>query len=626
MEKQYPKKLVLSLCICLLICFVSMIGSHLLLTNGGTVSMRTLMLDLPTGETIRVIEYRPAAASPETPVPAIVFSHGNDNTAETYQNYALELSRRGFAVFAPDITSAGASTPVQSNDTVGYGIYDTVDYIYENLDYIDSSRIGIAGYSKGGVNVMDCMDAYGEEQRNAPDSYVQRVSSAFIMAPMWRSMEGFATGVNVGLDIGLYDPYSRMSFADVEGYFPGDLTVKAEVKEFVNYGVPGTFSQEELSDSSVKVELGRVYGDYASGTGRVVYNAAGSTHGLGSVSSDFIRECTQFFMDTLQAPNPIPAEQQIWKWNFVLSAAGLLSVFAMTVPLAGLLLRCTIFKPLAQPVPEARSELRTRKDKMIFAIISLCIAFLSPLIAPKMFTLPNTLFHIDDHAGTSRWFLLGGMANSLLCWTVAFALINLTVFFIFYFAIHRRNGLSMRDFGVPISLKNAGRTVILAATVFTICYLVTCFAGYAFQVGFRLVDMTFYVTPLYKIGLCLRYLPFYLFFWCVNSLIMNGCNRFKGMSGKKNLILCIGCNIIGIVTVAVIYYIKLYVTGTGFGAPSAWKAYMAMVYMALTLTMGTVINRKIYNMSGSIYLGPVIYATLLTFVTHSIYMIPDYLY
>ena len=49
MEKKYPKKLVLSLCICLLICFVSMIGSHLLLTNGGTVSMRTLMLDLPTG-------------------------------------------------------------------------------------------------------------------------------------------------------------------------------------------------------------------------------------------------------------------------------------------------------------------------------------------------------------------------------------------------------------------------------------------------------------------------------------------------------------------------------------------------------------------------------------------------
>ena len=95
----------------------------------------------------------------------------------------MELSRRGYVVFAPDITSAGMSSPVQSTSTVGFGIYDLVDYVYYNLDYVDNSKIGMAGFSKGGNNVYDTMMQYGVEQRETPDEYVKCVAAAMIIDP-----------------------------------------------------------------------------------------------------------------------------------------------------------------------------------------------------------------------------------------------------------------------------------------------------------------------------------------------------------------------------------------------------------------------------------------------------------
>lgn len=626
MKLKSPQKPIFALIICLVISLISMVGSNLMLTSGGRVEMHNLILDLPTGETIRVIEYRPAGTSVKNPAPAIVFSHGNDNTAEVYQNYALELSRRGFAVFAPDLTSAGLSSQVQSSSTIAFGVYDLINYIYNNLDYIDKTRIGLTGYSKGGVNVMDVMNAYGKEQRENPKTYVKRISSAFIMAPKWDSTKNFATDINVGVDVGLQDPYSRISFKNVKGYFPGDLTVKAEIKDFINQAVPSTFSGVQISDSNTKVILGKVYGNYASGNGRVVYNAKDSTHGLGSISPSFIKECTQYFMDTLGAPNPIPAGEQIWFWNFLLSAMGLLSILIMIVPLTLMLAQWPIFRPIIQPVQEPCAELRNTKDKILFVVVSLCIAFVSPIIAPKMFSLPGKLFTLSGHPAFSSWFLLGGMANNMLCWTVVFTLINLVVFFAFYFLIHRRNGLKLSDFGINITWVNVGRTMLLGLSVFVICYLIACFADYVFNVGFQMVDMSLKKVPLYKFGLIMRYIPFYIIFWCINSLIMNGCNRFKGMNEIQNILMCIGCNIVGIFVVAAIYYIKLYSTGVGIGPFSDWKAYMSMLYMIITMTIGTIVNRKIYLKTGSIYLGPVVYAILLTVITHGNYMIPDFLY
>ena len=141
---------------------------------------------------------------------------------------------------------------------------------------------------KGGGNVIRVMTTLGDQQREDPDNYVRKVDAALILAPPFQPLDALATGINLGFGAGLYDPYSRIGFKPAEGYWPGDLSVKREMKETINLGVPGTFAEDELDDPNVKVEIGHVYGSFAENNARVVYNPADSTHGSGMISRGFM--------------------------------------------------------------------------------------------------------------------------------------------------------------------------------------------------------------------------------------------------------------------------------------------------------------------------------------------------
>ena len=76
------------------------------------------------------------------------------------------------------------------------------------------------------------------------------------------------------------------------------------MKEVVNLGVPGTFSEADMTNPDVKVQIGHAYGSFADNNARVVYNPSDSTHGSGMISSEFTRITVSFFSDALGAPDP----------------------------------------------------------------------------------------------------------------------------------------------------------------------------------------------------------------------------------------------------------------------------------------------------------------------------------
>ena len=258
-----------------------------MLTCNGTVEVNDLKISTSNGDLVRFLEYRPKTATADNTVPAIVYSPGNDSTAESVRLCSSELARRGYAVYVLDLLSAGHSSEGVGNSPT-FGFEELIDYVYSNLDYVDNAHIGIAGYSKGGGNVIRVMTTLGDQQREDPDNYVRKVDAAWILAPPFQPLDALATGINLGFGAGLYDPYSRIGFKPVEGYWPGDLSVKREMKETINLGVPGTFAEDELDDPNVKVEIGHVYGSFAENNARVVYNPADSTHGSGMISRGFM--------------------------------------------------------------------------------------------------------------------------------------------------------------------------------------------------------------------------------------------------------------------------------------------------------------------------------------------------
>ncbi len=624
MKKSKP---IIVLAIGLVFCIISMFVSHAFLTSGGTVKINELNLAIPSGETIHVYEYRPQTATVDTPAPAIIFSHGNDSTLQSHQDYAMELSRRGYVVFALDITAAGMSSPVLSASTVAFGVYDLVDYVYYNLDYVDNAKIGIAGFSKGGNNVYDTMMQYGVEQRETPDTYVKRVAAALIIDPRFLPMDGFATGINVGFNAGSRSPYAN-NFTHVDGYLPGDLSVKPEMKEFINLGVPGTFSEEDLTDPNVKVEIGKIYGSVEDGTSRIVYNSEYMTHATGLLSKAGIRDCVKYFDQTIGAPNPIPAESSNVNLHLFFAALGFVGILLIIAPIALLLMDTEFFASLKQKPDEngePQVEVKTIGQKLLLILPPLALGFLLPLTAVSFGQTTNKFLNLNGNPGLNTWFI-NAWQNSIVFWLTMNALIALVVCLLLYFLVHKRNGITMRSVGVYASVVNAIKTIILAVLVFVLCYLVVCFAQYTLKVDFRFQDLTFPVMTWDHLLLCMRYAPFFIFFWCVNSMNMNAFNRVKGMSEKVNLALCVILNILGLVVVLAIHYAKLYTTGAGLNNFMRWKYFTTCLLFIPTAIAGTIINRVIYKKTHNVFVGPVVFGTITTIFSTAVMMLPDYLY
>lgn len=619
MTKNKWKSLI-ALLVCLALCLVSMIGTRFMLTDGGKIEINDLKISIASGDIVRFLEYRPVDATAENPVPAVIYSPGNDSTAESVRLCSAELVRRGFAVYVLDLLSGG-----QSSESTGgsptFGFYELIDYVYYNLPYIDNTKIGIAGYSKGGGNVVRVMTAYGEQQRSDPENFERKVDAALILAPPYSPLDDLATGINLGFGAGLYDPYSRLGFKPVEGYWPGDLSVKREMKEVVNLGVPGTFSEADLDNPDVKVEIGHVYGSFADNNGRVIYNPEDSTHGSGMVSAAFIRDTVSFFSQTLGAPNPIDPTNQTYPALMFLSALGLLAILGLTVPLALLLLDMPIFSALQKPAQAPVSGLNSGKDWAVFVVASLIGGFVPPIMAPVIIQQTSKIFSLTGQGNTGKIFVYG-VANNVVVWMMFSGLFLLAMFFLFYNVIHKKNGAKLADYDLKISPANIGRTIVVALCVVLLCRSVVWFADYFFKVDFRLVDLSMAMMKWSHLKVSLCYAPFFILYWCVNSLIMNGCNRFKGMPEWLNLLICVLCNVLGTIVVVIVYYTGLYRTGAGIGSFSNWKAYMMLSYMILSATAGTIINRKIYNATSNLYLGPAIFGTLIAIINTAVYTLP----
>ena len=74
-----------------------------MLTCNGTVEVNDLKISTSKGDLVRFLEYRPKTATADNPVPAIVYSPGNDSTAESVRLCSSELARRGYAVYVLDL-------------------------------------------------------------------------------------------------------------------------------------------------------------------------------------------------------------------------------------------------------------------------------------------------------------------------------------------------------------------------------------------------------------------------------------------------------------------------------------------------------------------------------------------
>lgn len=239
------------------------------------------------GTPMSAMLYIPKNATPKTPAPGILAVHGYINSRETQSGFAIEFARRGYVVLALDQTGHGYSAPPAFAN--GYGGPDGLKYL-RSLDFVDVNNIGLEGHSMGGWTALVAA-------KLIPDGYKSIVlegsSTGTKFAP-----EGSTTyPKNLALVFSKYDEFSKLMWDTDKG---ADVTKSQKL--WTVFGTSGP------------VEEGKVYGDLAAGSARVLHVPA-TTHPGDHLSSEAIGYSLDWFGKTLQGGSPLPANDQIWYWK-----------------------------------------------------------------------------------------------------------------------------------------------------------------------------------------------------------------------------------------------------------------------------------------------------------------------
>lgn len=577
------------LCIAIALMLLSAIVVSFVQTDGGKVEMQELMVETELGYTMSAYIFIPETATSENPAPAVVVSHGYLNNKEMTDAYYVELARRGFVVVSVDQPGHGDSDllPEKSYSAV----YEAV-LMLSRLPYVDSSRIGVTGHSMGGESTnlaltLDnmneehliaamfqncCFGIYTDDTGNFADVYGSR--DIAILSPQHDEFYYFFANVDGKLVAPYYvEDYNLQSFLTF-GENPTDLTVcKAD-----------TVYYKEIDGEEAM---------------RVVYNPD-IIHPWSHFSAKSTNAMMSFFNEALDAPNPLPGDNQVWQWKEAFNFVGVIGLAIFICSFGTLLVYTPTFESLRADEPAKPDVVSDKKGKLWFWLSLTICALLSTLVYIDVL-MKGTAINVSqmESMGLGLW--------STICGVIT--IISIIIYYHFY---GKKNGKDLITVGVKLPIKKLGLSVLLAFIVVVVSYGCIFFVDYFFYADFRLWTLAFkaFEAPI------LKQLPYgflFLTFYIASSVATN-CFNYNNIGGKLNVIIVGLFTAFPALVLPWIQYIVFWSTGI-MPWPASNMHIIWLFPIVLILFGSTIINRAMYKATKNPYIPGLINAAIVTLLT-----------
>lgn len=598
--KRNPFWLALSVVLMLL----SAIVASAVQTNGGTVAVKDMRWETPSGQMISALLFKPDSVTEENKAPAIIVSHGWWNNREMQDANYVELARRGYVVVSIDMYGHGNSSNLRNDQLTlgGTGMYDVVKLVSQ-LPYVDQDKLGVSGHSNGAraANFSVALDDEADEQ----------LIDAVLLVdndPVYTDADGAYTNIYGTRDVGLvadqYDEFFFRSYSP-EGVAltpPRDYIGTPNAQSFLNFGA-------DPADGETR-GAGQFYEQ--DGAVRIVYTPA-ETHPWGTISPTTVASQIEFWDKVFDTPNPIDAGAQIWPLKEFATTLGLIGFGIFLVAFTRALLGTRAFAGLRYEAPRALTG-TSRQGLAWFwgglAVLALFSGFSyvwlsqQPFMQGIAFNVVPTIFTQGAVFFIATWAAINGVA----------AIIVLAVS---YFVFGRKTGLDLREQGILPGWKKFFHGIGLGALVVAAAFGIVFVLDYFFKTDFRLWVIAVKAFGPDKLWIGLLYLPFFLVYFLANSVAINGFNRFtlRGREWLNTFVLALANALAPIVLVAA-QYLTFAITGEtieGFGGIFSIWLFPVIVILAVA----AVISRKIYRVTNNPYIGGFINAAVVTIISVS---------
>jgi len=599
---------------------IGSVGASLFKTDFGNVDVVGFSIPTQDGQWVSADLFKPRNATAKNPVPLVVVCPGFERSKETLDSYAMELTKQGMAVITIDPYAQGASSASmqrRSASLEGYGVVPMVEYVYgtPNLNYVDKTRIGATGYSAGGNAVLQAASLFGGRKPRAPRAAAaksvapakavdstdapkakapSKLAAVFVGGYVLTLTDSVLATVrsNVAMDYAIHD---EGAFRNVNKN--ADMRTAPEALRLVNSG-------RDRDSAVTAVDIGRVYGDPAARTMRIVYNTAGNIHPLLPYDTRSVAHMVNFFTTVFGVTPPASASRQTWMFKELFTLIALVGGLLFLVPFAALLLQTPAFSALVHPVPPALPR-QTAAGKVLFwalfAVSALLACFLFiPLVRATFVVFPAA------SAAQQTWWFPQRINNAVLLWAIANGAIGLLVGWLTYRFHGRRHGATGEMLGLTTSVGELGRTLLLALAVSGAFYALL-FATYGlFHTDFRFLFVSAPASfPRKMMIVALEYIPLFFIFYFANSVRVNSSSRFTGQREWVSMLVMGLGNSVGLALILVIQYASLAATGTVYWT-AEWLYANLLFGIIPMMFLLPYYNRWFFRLTGRVYLGPMV--------------------
>ncbi len=659
MEKVRTKKWAIRwLAISLVLILISCIGASMLQTNFGKTQVYTFKLPTSDGKYLSCNMYRPEEASADNKVPLVIAMAGTYASKEQMDIPGIELSRRGIAVITFDPymhgLSSGGTEPYSEFAWTDAGMIALVEYAYNNLDFVDNTKIGVTGHSLGGRVISNTLAYYGVayehalEDAQSPDSDggIEITAEELAYAESQNKvMAAFASGVQTSeISFGERDDtfavhgiqgapedkeMPRMAYASIAVYngfndefgrgnyqvdgvaYP--LNYHPDMIHLLNQVLPDDEKIVVGDTPEAGFELDTYYGSAEDHTLRIFYNPP-EIHAYERFSATEAACISDFFTTAFEMENPIDSNNQYWRIKEIFNCIGLVGMFLLVVPIASLFMNLSIFKDLAVAVPEKLPAIKSGKSKLVFWGGLLISAVLSWQFFLPAIDIARSVFPSQQGQNTLTWLFPQSMTNFIWIWAMFNTVVGLILFFVTYKFFGSKNGVTTEHWGIKISLKDFGRTLLLALMVAVTFFGVVFLANYFFVVDFRIWVLAIKVFKPIHIVYALSYAIMFFPYYFMVSLTTNGSRRIAGQNEFVNLLICGIGNILGLALMQAVMYLNVYVFNPGINPYGSACLNCIQTYQLLVLLfVAPILSRFLFKLTGKMWLGS--FVTCLLVVT-----------
>lgn len=619
------------LCIALILCLLSMIGASAVQTASGKIDIETLTWIGEAGNKVSATLYVPENAAADSPAPGIVTVHGWWNNRGMQDLYSLELAKRGYVVLSPDMYGHGDSQFTTWEDLYvdGCGEYTAVQLL-ANLPYVDSGKIGITGHSSGGDMIGQAVAIDNEQE-------TQLISACLFQASYLSDDAGVNHQADFGSrDLGIlasqYDEFFYITTENTDVYIQKGLPGAADgseiqtnpAREFINSSEAKNFLNfnEGAEGFDGTPVAGQYYSRQIDGSEsvRVIYTPE-MTHPKVVFSKECVADAIEFFDRALGAPNPIPANSQTWELKTAFNLIGLIGFFMIAVTFPLTMLETSMFSELRAKTAVGPLSAPKGKEKAWFwSSLSISAVF----SALTYYWIIGTMTDKQTKVG----FFPQTSSLAIGLWATLCGMFTLVLLFVYCKTFAKGSGFSLRERGVLINGRRLWKTIELAVLTVCVTMGVLWFADYFFKTDFRYYVLTYRVFNSQTAGVIIRFVPFFLVFYVINSVATNSFNYVKtGNKAWINMFIIALFNALGVIVYNIIQYGVQRATGSlAFGGTLGQCISGIWVYpTAFFLFVTPIMSRAIYKKTNNPYLGGIINAFLVTIflVAQSVTILPS---